>query len=243
MEPANPSLRRPIFYGWWIALAAAVGLGLGGPPIFVFSFPIFLKALTKEFHASRSAIALAFSLHNLVSACGAPLVGRLIDRVGIRKIVLPGIVLFAALMLGNAFVTVSVLGIYIFNIAGAVIGLGCGPIPYSTVVSKWFDRRRGTALAVMMIGLGVAAVAMPSIVQRLITATSWRAAYALYGAAALLVALPVVASLLKDSPAQMGLLPDGVAASPLNTSTGCGSGKFGCRCWTAGGKSRNRPFA
>ncbi len=216
MEAGITSLRKPLFYGWWIAIAAAVGIGLGAPPILVFSFPVFLKALTQEFHASRSAIALAFSLHNVVAASAAPLVGRLIDRIGIRKVVLSGTVLFAGLMVGNRFITVSVLGIYIFNIVGALIGMGCGPIPYSAAVSKWFDRRRGTALAVMMLGLGTSAVLMPSIVQRVITAISWRAAYALYGAAMLLIALPVLAALLRESPAQMGLFPDGASFSSSN---------------------------
>ena len=72
---------RKVFYGWWLAIAAGVALCLGGPPILVFSFPVFLKAFTKEFHASRSAISLAFSLHNVVAAVGAPLIGRLVDRI------------------------------------------------------------------------------------------------------------------------------------------------------------------
>jgi len=218
----NP--QKPFFYGWWIAFAAAIGIGLGGPPILVFSFPVFLKALTNEFHASRSAISLAFSLHNLVAALAAPLVGRLIDRVGIRRVVLPGTALFAALMLGNRFITVNVHGIYIFNMIGALVGMSCGPIPYSAAISKWFDRRRGTALAVMMLGYGISAVVMPSIIHRLITAFSWRTAYALYGTAMLLIALPVIAALLKDTPARMGLFPDGALSASFRMDA---EGRFG----------------
>ena len=200
---------QKVFYGWWIVFAAAVGICLGGPSILVFSFPVFLKALTKEFHASRSAISLAFTLHNVVAAFAAPFAGRLVDRIGIRRIVLFGTFLFACLMIGNSLINVSIAGIYVFNIVGAALGLSCGPIPYSAAISKWFDRRRGTALAGMMLGLGVAAVIMPSLVQQLITAISWRAAYALYGCAMLVIALPVLALLLKNAPADMGLFPDG----------------------------------
>ena len=206
--------RRPIFYGWWLAIAAAVGLCLGGPPILVFSFPVFLKALVQDFHATRSAISLAFSLHNLVSAFSGPIMGRLVDRVGARRVILPATVIFAALMIGNRFLTGSVRGVYIFNILGAFIGIGCGPIAYSTVISRWFDRRRGSALAVMMLGVGVGASAMPSVMQRLIAIFGWRAAYAFYGAAMMLIAVPVIAVLLKDSPAEMGLLADGAPSSP-----------------------------
>ncbi len=69
----------------------------------------------------------------------------------------------------------------------------------------------------MMAGLGLAAVAMPSIVQRVITTINWRAAYALYGAAMLLIALPVLVALPKDTPAQMGLFPDGAPAPSFKT--------------------------
>ena len=64
--------RQRIFYGWWLAIAAAVGLCLGGAPILVFSFPVFFKALVQDFHTSRSAISLAFSLHNLVATFALP---------------------------------------------------------------------------------------------------------------------------------------------------------------------------
>src|SRR5258707_13951646 len=161
---------RPIFYGWWLAIAAAIGLCLGGPPILVFSFPVFLKALIEDFHTSRSAISLAFTLHNLVSAFSCPLMGRLVDRVGARKVILPATVVFAALMIGNRFLTSSVRGVYVFNMLGAFIGIGCGPIAYSSVITRWFDRRRGSALAVMMLGVGVGATAMPSVIHRAITA-------------------------------------------------------------------------
>jgi|tagenome__1003787_1003787.scaffolds.fasta_scaffold20863871_2 MFS family permease len=210
------AVRNRLFYGWWIAMAAAVGIGLGGPPILVMAFPVFLKAFTKEFHASRAAVALAFSLHNLVSASASPLVGRLTDRVGIRRVILPGTVLFAALLIGNRFITASMSGIYLFNIIGGLLGLSCGPIPYSTLVSKWFDRRRGSALAVMFSGIGISAVVMPSLVQRVITSINFHAAYALYGAAMLLIAMPIVWAVLKEAPAEMGLFPDG--ASPASAS-------------------------
>ena len=206
------SIHQRVFYGWWIVFAAAVGLCFGGPPILVFAFPVFLKAIAKEFHASRSAVALAFTLHNLVSAFAMPFAGRLIDRIGMRKIVLFGTFSFACLMIGNSLINVSIAGIYVFNVVGAALGLSCGPIPYSAAVSKWFDRRRGTALALMMLGIGVAAVILPSLVQHVITALSWRTAYALYGCAMLVIALPVLALVFRNAPAEMGLFPDGASS-------------------------------
>lgn len=81
----------------------------------MFCFPVFLKALTHEFHASRSAISLAFTLHNVASALAAPFVGRLLDRIGVRKFIVGGTLLLALLLIGNSLITVSVAGIYAFN--------------------------------------------------------------------------------------------------------------------------------
>jgi MFS family permease len=206
--------RQPVFYGWWVALTAALGLFLGVAPIFVFSFSVFLKVFTREFHATRAAVSLAFTLHNLVSAFTAPFAGRLIDRFGSRGIILPTTVIFGSILLLTLFFTRTLWEIYLFYMVTGFFGCGSGPVAYGSTVARWFDKRRGLALAMMMLGIGIGATVMPSLLQRLIVNFGWRAAFASYGCAVLLVALPVVTAFLKDNPAQMGLLPDGATYAP-----------------------------
>jgi MFS family permease len=215
--------RQPFFYGWWVALTAALGLFLGVAPIFVFSFSVFLKAFTQEFHATRAGVSLAFTLHNLVSAFTAPFAGRLIDRFGSRRIILPTTVIFGSILLLTLFFTRTLWEIYLFYMVTGVFGCGSGPVAYGSTVARWFDKRRGLALAVMMLGIGIGATVMPSLVQRLIVNFGWRAAFASYGCAVLVVALPVVKAFLKDNPSQMGLLPDGATFAPVTTD-GASSG-------------------
>ncbi|HVN79071.1 MAG TPA: hypothetical protein VMW38_08740 [Terriglobia bacterium] len=81
--------RPRVFYGWWVVLTAALGLFWGSAPIIVFSFGIFLKSLSQEFHSGRAVISLAFTFHNLMSAISAPLAGQLVDSYGARKVILP----------------------------------------------------------------------------------------------------------------------------------------------------------
>jgi MFS family permease len=198
-----------IFYGWRIVFAAALALCLGGPPIAVFSFSVFFKSLVSDFHASRAAISFAFTLHNLASVSVIPLLGRLIDRFGARRVILPvtvalSLVLFSGKMLGS-----SLWQFYAFYAALGLLGIGTSAVPYGVVVSHWFNRRRGLALGCMMLGAGVGGIVVPLFAQTMIAEFGWRTAYAIYGMIVLLVPLPVVAALLENDPAARGLLADG----------------------------------
>jgi MFS family permease len=188
-------LRATFFYGWWVVVACAVGLFFG-PPVTVFCFPVFLKPLMQDFHAGRAAVSLGFTLHLIAVALGAPLVGWLIDRHGSRKVILLATALFGSILLLNRPFATNLWRFYFFFIVLGLVGNGVGPLPYGKVVSLWFDRYRGRALGLVMVGIGSGAMIMPSFAQRLIAKFGWHAAYAVLGGAVLLIAVPVVAAVL-----------------------------------------------
>jgi MFS family permease len=205
------SSQRPrIFYGWVIVFTSGIGLLLGYAPVFVYSFSIFIKSLAQDFHSSRTSISFAFTLANLMQTVGAPLVGRLVDRFGARKVVVPSTVIFGLVLISFKYSSTSLWQLYAFFIVIGFIGTGTAPVPYGIVVSRWFDKRRGLALGTMMLGLSSGAILLPPIAQRLIILFGWRTAYAIVGFLVLAVSVPVIAIFLKDSPEKMGLQPDGV---------------------------------
>jgi MFS family permease len=211
---ANVRPGTHLFYGWWVILASAVGL-FWGPPVTVFCFPVFLKPLMKEFHAGRTAVSFGFTLHLIAIAAGAPLAGWFIDRYGSRRVILWATSMFGLMMVFNRAFTGNLIGFYLFNIAWGLVGDGVGPLPYGKVVSLWFDRRRGLALGLMMVGIGLGAMIMPSAAQQLIARFGWHAAYSVLGGGVLCIAIPTVAALLKEKPEDLGLLPDGAAAKSV----------------------------
>ena len=198
-----------VFYGWWVVLTAGIGLCLGYAPIFVYSFSVFLKSLSQDFHASRSSISLAFTFANIMQSVGAPLAGRLVDRIGARRVILPSTVIFGLVLISFKYFATSLWQLYVCFIVLGFIGVGTAPVPYGIVVSRWFDKRRGLALGLMMAGLSSGAIVMPTIAQHLIASVGWRAAYAIVGFVVLAVSIPVVGIFLKDSPAKIFVLPDG----------------------------------
>ncbi|HEY6293168.1 MAG TPA: MFS transporter [Terriglobia bacterium] len=212
------SKRHSLFYGWWVVLTAAVGL-FWGPPITVYSFTVFLKPLMHDFHASRAAVSFGYTLHAIAVVISAPLGGWLIDRYGARKVMLPAMAMFGSILLSIRAFSASIWQFYFFYVALGLLGSGGGPIPYSKVVSLWFDRHRGLALGLMMLGIGSGAVIMPSLAQQLIARFGWRTAYAILGSGVLLIAIPVVGAFLREKPQDLGLLPDG---APSGDSTAAG---------------------
>jgi MFS family permease len=199
---------KKIFYGWRVVLTAAIGLLMGYAPIVVFSFGVFVKSLVKEFHSNRTQISLAFTLANVMFSVSSPLAGRLVDRFGARRVILPASLTFSFLLISFKFISTSLWQLYVIFLAlGFISGFVQGP--YLKVVSNWFDRRRGLALGLTMTGVAIGAMVMPPIAQRLMSVLGWRSAYATLSVLGLVVAIPTTALFLKDSPKEIGLLPDG----------------------------------
>jgi MFS family permease len=204
----TPSRRR-LFYGWVVVATSAVGLLLGAFPIVAFSFGVFFPSFVREFHAGRAAIALAFTIHNVLSGLSAIVVGRLADRFGARRVILPGLAFVGLTLVSAEAMGTRLWQLYAFYFVLGVVAPATTTVPYALVVSRWFDRQRGLAIGFMMVGLGMGAIVMPMLAQRLIAAFGWRTAFALVGCAMLAIPIPIVALLLRDTPAEMRLLPDG----------------------------------
>ena len=186
IEPEAGRSRHRLFYGWFVVVAAAVGMLLGAAPIVVFSFGVFLKPLTEEFHAGRAAVSLAITILNFSTAMGSTLVGFLCDRIGARRVALSGMLLLALCLMSARIIGARLWELYIFYAVVGAVTPATTTVPYSMVVSRWFNRQRGLALGLMMLGLGVGAVVMPPLFQYLIGRVGWRSAYVVAGAVVLL---------------------------------------------------------
>lgn len=200
------------FYGWWIVAAVAAGLFVGYVPIIGFTFSIFFVPIAEELKWSRAEISLAFSLSLLALSACLPITGRLVDRIGARRVILPSAVLFGLSLASLYFLSANLWHYYAVFIALGVVGSGATPIPYYKVIANWFDTRRGLALGLSMIGVGLSEFITPSAAQALISVAGWRVTYVVIGFVVVTVTLPVAGLFLEERPEQMGLQPDGKTA-------------------------------
>ncbi len=190
--------------GSWIAaglVLAILSISYGSPYLIV----VGLKPIQEALGSDRSTIALAGSLVWVGTGLGGIPMGWLADRFGIRSIVLFGTAMMACGLL------LSTLGgiwpLYVGH--GVLIGLvGNGAIyaPLLIYVSRWFDRRRGTAIALISSGQYIAGVVWPPIFERGIASYGWDTTMQVYAAVVVVCILPLL-PLLKPVPLPMSSGP------------------------------------
>jgi cyanate permease len=132
-------------------------------------------------------------------------------------VILTGTAIFGSILSANRLFSGSIAEFYWFYfLLGCCVG-GVGPIPYGSLVAHWFDRFRGLALGLTMLGIGIGAMITPTVAQTLIARFGWRAAYSIFGGLILLICWPIVAWLIRECPEDLGLLPGGRSATPDRT--------------------------
>ncbi len=162
---------------WWVVFGSVIGLMVSGGPVNIFTFGVFLRAVTEDIHIGRGAFASAMLVTNWISAASGPFLGWLLDRYGARRVLLPGALLFAIATAMQTYITSSLVVIYLLFALKGLMGAGLSPVCYAFTVSQWFDRQRGLALGVALAGVGLGTSVIPPLVAYLIANHGWRFAY------------------------------------------------------------------
>ena len=201
---AAPSEQR-VYFGWWVVLASFFGLCLGAASMGVFGIGVFIRPLEAEFGWNRAQISFAAAIITYTIVVISPLQGYLIDRFGVRRVVLTSIPIFSVTL---ALLYFQGPDIRLFYLAWIVImGFGTGFLngSYNKVTAAWFDRRLGLAVGIVSAGQGAGAAIVPILGQFLIGHFGWRLAYVGLGAVTLLVTFTINLLFLYDKPADKGL--------------------------------------
>jgi len=206
------------FRGWWIVavafLAQFASLGLS-----IIVYPLFAQPIQAEFSVSMLQFNLAVAPFTAVMTLAGPVVGPWLDRGSIRAIMSAG-----ALLLSGSLALMSVVtaawqlgALFGFGIALSVTLLG--PLPATTVVAKWFTRQRGRAIGLVSLGPLVAGLTLSILGGALLASQGWRATLRWFSLGALLL-VPLVWTVIRNRPGDLGQFPDGEAAGPAGHGAG-----------------------
>ena len=189
-------------------------LGVGGLAMFASGpgqshiFSVYITPISDDLDLSRTSISSVYAAATLLAAFGLPYVGRLIDRVGVRRVVLA-----VAIAFGFANVAFGwIAGLLSLALAfGALRFLGQGSLMLSSnyLVSQWFSRRRGIALSLAALGFSASMALHPPLAQWLIDQVGWRESWLWLGVLTWALLVPMIAILVQNKPEDIGLTPDG----------------------------------
>ena len=192
-----------LFANRWLVVAASVfGLLVGSGPVLIFSSGVFLKPVSAELGITRGDLSSAVFLAAICTAVACPVLGWLLDRFGTRRVMMPGVLLYALVVAGFGLMQTNPAFVIplIYALVGFV-GAVQTPIPYAAVVTQWFDRQRGLALGIATAGVGLGVALLPPFLAMLIGEFGWRHAYFGLGLAVLVLAWVPVALFVREPPA------------------------------------------
>jgi MFS family permease len=217
MEKADKKRGR-FFYGWVVVgisgVVFAVVRGIND------SFGLFLVAFVEEFGWSRAAVAGAFSFARAVEGAVSVIIGMLSDRLGLRRLV-PICACLMALGLIMASRIDSLWMLYIsYGLVFAIGITGVGDLSHLPVISRWFIKKRGTAIGIAMAGMGLGILLVVPLTQSLILHIGWRWAYVALAAFAVVIIIPPTLLFQRERPEETGWLADGEVADDPPLSIG-----------------------
>src|SRR5215472_1896356 len=198
---------NPVYYGWWIVVAAFLNLFFVVGILF-YGFPVFYPYFVESLGFTRAQVTQGFLLGFLFA--GLPfgiLAGTLIDRIGARIVLLAGIGLvgLSLLLMGRMSHFWEFEVLCIVEVIGYVLA---GPVANQVLVSRWFGRRRGRAMGYAYLGLGLGGAAAPMLVSFLARSFGWRHGLELLGILILLVLFPIGILVTRSSPKDIGVNPE-----------------------------------
>ncbi|GAB4080031.1 MFS transporter [Modestobacter muralis] len=206
-----PALRTyRVHPAWWVA--AVTFLALVGAAAFRSVPGVLIDPLHEEFGWSLSTISAAVAVNLALYGLTAPFAAALMERFGIRRVVVSALLVTA---LGSGLTVFMTASWQLMLCWGVLVGLGTGSMAMSlvaTVTGRWFVARRGLVSGVLTAAGATGQLVFLPVVALVDARWGWRPA-ALGTAAAALAVTPFVAWLLRDRPRDLGVAPYGGTAA------------------------------
>lgn len=176
-----------------------------------FVFSVFVDPILADTGISRVYLSTLYAFGTAVSAAMVVLVARLADRFGARLMLAVIALALGAACLGMSAAT-GPLALFFGFAALRALGQGSLPVTATMLTAQWFVKRRGRAVAVVVLGLAASNALLPPVTQALISSVGWREAYVVLGVMVWVLLIPASVLIVRNRPEDVGLYPDGSAA-------------------------------
>lgn len=185
----NSDARSEWKAGWPLPFVAAAGVAVVNMPHATLG--LFFEPLERTFGWTRAQSSSGILAFSAVAIFSVPIIGKLIDRFGPRRIALPGVVFFSAMFGMLGFAQSAIWTWWALWILLALAAACVSPVAWTAAVASRFDKARGLAMAITLSGAGIGLAAAPLAANWLIEPYGWRTAYLALGAIFCSILLPL----------------------------------------------------
>jgi MFS family permease len=199
-----------LFYGWWIVIGGFIlhfiGIGIG-----INAIGVFFKPVVESLGFTRGDFSLYFTISALSMMLAAPFIGKLLEKLDVRIVMGVSTALLAA---GFALFS-QCRTLTHFYLVAVIVGVGHAGshiIPVSMMINNWFVKRRGMAMGIVFSATGLGGLVFNPVANWLVLNYGWEQTYIILGALIGLFCVPTALLIMRRTPEEMGLLPDGAAA-------------------------------
>ncbi|WP_371503384.1 MFS transporter [Kitasatospora sp. NBC_00374] len=210
--PVPAPARSPrLHYAWVVAgVALIVLIGSAG---FRSTPGLMMDALNSEFGWSHATVSSAVSVNLTLYGLTAPFAAALMDRFGVRLVTVCALLLIAT---GSGLTVLMTEPWQLVLCWGVLVGLGSGSMAgafATTITGRWFHAHQGLVTGVLTAAGAAGNLVFMPVLAALVTEYGWRTAVVVVSLAATAVAVPVLL-LMRERPADLGLLPLGATGQP-----------------------------
>lgn len=199
---AERPVRKPIpARGWLIIGICLIGISTGPAAFGLASLGLVINAFEQDFGWTRSQVSGAASMMMLCTAMSLPLVGKLVDKFGARRVLIPSVIALGLCLLAIPFAVSKVWQFMAAYILIGTVAAGANSVPYMRILASWFDRSRGLAIGIAGSGTGLGFAYVPLVGQAASQHFGWQGVYVALALIMLCVTLPMVLFLLKEKTA------------------------------------------
>ena len=207
--------RSPVYYGWIVLGISTLGMAATLPGQTA-GVSLFIDAFIEDLGLSRSAVSWFYTVATVLGSLSLPLVGRLVDRFGPRRMAVAIIACFAVSCIGMNWVS-GWIGVFVGFVCLRGFGQGALSLVNNHAVNLWFERRRGLAVGILGLGMAGATALFPPLIDEGIQSYGWQTTYLLMGGLLAITMLPLGALLYRDAPEDYGLSSDPEPATDSTT--------------------------
>lgn len=198
---------KKVFYGWFIVFGGVIIMAFATPMINNIN-TLFVVPISNDLGVSRSIYIISNTITSIACIIASIIFGRIINSKNLKKIQIFSTIILAFSYGSYAFAK-NIQQIYIAAFFMGFSYMAAGMIPASIIVTNWFHKKRGLAISIVLAGIGIGAAILSTIINTLMLQYSWQVARIVIALMLVVVTMPVILFVMKDSPEKMGLKPYG----------------------------------